>query len=141
MSNLFSASFDPHKSILVSNGDVKPGSSTNVSAGTVEFASYKPKRIVLKADAKERAVLLLNDRFDDKWKVSVDGHPATLLRCNFIMRGVELAPGLHTVEFTFNLPYGPLTITVAALGLTVLLIGVLVVTRRKSGEDDVAERN
>ena len=138
LSNLFSASFDPRASVIVANGDVKPGTSTNVSAGTVEFASYKPKRIVLKADAKERAVLLLNDRFDDKWKVSVDGQPASLLRCNFIMRGVELAPGPHTVEFTFNLPYGPLTITVVALGVTALLIGLLVVTRPKCGEEDEA---
>jgi len=141
LSNLFSASFDPHASVIVANAEMKPGTSTNVSAGTVEFVSYKPKRAVLKADAKEHCVLLLNDRYDANWTVTVDGKPATLLRCNFFMRGVELSPGQHTVEFTFNLPYGALTITAAALGVTVLLIGILVVTRSKSDEADAAKPN
>lgn len=139
LSNLFSASFDPRASVIVANAELKPATSTNVSAGTVEFVSYKPKRTVLKADAKEHSILLLNDRYDANWKVTVDGKPATLLRCNFFMRGVELSPGQHTVEFTFNLPYGALTITAAALGMTVLLIGILVVTRSKSDEADAAK--
>jgi hypothetical protein len=141
LSNLFSASFDPRASVIVAKADLKPGTSTNASGGTVEFASYKPKRIVLKADVKEHSVLLLNDRYDEHWKVTVDGQPATLLRCNFFMRGVELSPGPHTVEFTFNLPYGALTITVAALGVTLLLIGILIVTRPKPGEADAPKPN
>ena len=141
LSNIFSASFDPRASVVVANPELKPGTSTNISAGTVEFKSYKPKRIELAADVKEHAVLLLNDRYDEHWKVSVDGKPATLLRCNFIMRGVELSSGKHTIEFTFNLPYGALTITVAALGVTVLLLGILVITRPKSDEADAAKPN
>jgi len=141
LSNLFSAEFNPHTSVMVADAEMKAGTSTNASAGTVEYESYKPKRIVLKANAKEHGVLLLNDRYDDNWKVSVDGQPAKLLRCNFIMRGVELSPGAHTVEFTFNLPYGALTITAAALGLTVLLIGIVVVTRPKSDEAEPPKLN
>jgi len=38
------------------------------------------------------------------WQVFVNGKPAELLRCNFIMRGVYLTPGAHTVEFKFTLP-------------------------------------
>jgi len=141
LNTIFSTEFNPHASVIVSDTGLKSGSSTNVSAGTVEYTSYKPKRIVLKATANEHGVLLLNDRYDDHWKVYVDGKPAKLLRCNFIMRGVELTPGQHTVEFTFNLPNGALTITLAALGVTVLLIGVLVATRPKSGEPDWAKLN
>ena len=49
------------------------------------------------------------------WRVTVDGKPAELLRCNFIMRGVYLpAPGRHTVEFSFSLPHQPLYVTLAA---------------------------
>ena len=129
LSNLFSTSFDPRASVIVANAGVTPRTSTNTSAGTVEFSSYKPTHIILKAEVKEPAVLLLNDRYDVHWKVSIDGKPATLLRCNFFMRGVELAPGPHTVEFTFNLPYGALTVTLAAVGVTVLLVGFLIVTR------------
>ena len=52
---------------------LNPQLSTN--SGTVEFTSYAPKRIVLQAKAGAPAILLLNDRFDPNWKVSVDGKP------------------------------------------------------------------
>ena len=83
-----------------------PGSLTNQNAGTVDFASYAPRRIVLQAKADAPAVLLLNDRFSPIWKVSVDGKPAKLLRCNYLMRGVYLPPGSHTVAFRFSPPTG-----------------------------------
>jgi hypothetical protein len=72
--------------------------------------------IVLSAQNTGPAVLLLNDRFDPNWHVTVDGKPAELLRCNFIMRGVYLpAAGQHTITFDFSLPHRPLYITLAAL--------------------------
>ena len=67
----------------------------------------------------------MNDRYDGNWRVLVDGRPAELLRCNFIMRGVYLPAGSHTVEFQFRLPDGPLKITLAAIACGVVLIGFL----------------
>ena len=85
-----------------------------------------------KADAP--SVLLLNDKFDPYWRVLVDGKPAELLRCNFIMRGVYLAPGAHRVEFQFGLPNGPLFVTLTAVGVGILLCGFLIfLERRPSG--------
>jgi hypothetical protein len=73
-------------------------------------------------------VLLLNDRFDPNWNVRVDGKPETLLRCNYIMRGVYLPPGAHTVEFRFQPPVGPLYVSLAAIGAGLLLLGFGLVT-------------
>ena len=64
----------------------------------------RPKDIMFDAQAATPAVLLLNDKFDPYWHVLVDGKPAELLRCNFIMRGVYLTPGQHTVEFLIKSP-------------------------------------
>ena len=76
-------------------------------------------------------MLLLNDKYDPNWRVTVDGKPAELLRCNFLMRGVYLEPGAHTVTFDFSLPNKPLYVTLAAIGVGVLLCaGLLVLTRR-----------
>jgi hypothetical protein len=35
--------------------------------------NYHPKRIVVKAKLERAALLLLNDKFDPKWKEIVDG--------------------------------------------------------------------
>jgi hypothetical protein len=66
----------------------------------------------------------------------VDGKPAELLRCNFIMRGVYLSPGQHTVEFDFSLPNKPLYLTLSAIGVGILLGGLLLLRgKRARGAD------
>lgn len=128
------ADFDPAQTVLISTPKSNlPMLSTNVAdAGTVEFKSYAPKKIVFAADAKTPSVLLLNDKFDPNWHVTVDGKPADLLRCNFIMRGVQLPPGQHAVEFHYQVPMGPLKITLAATIIAALLAVLLVFLPKKS---------
>jgi len=76
--------------------------------------------------------LLLNDRFDPDWNVRVDGQRAKLLRCNYIMRGVYLTPGVHRVEFRFQPPFRTLYVSLAALGVGLLLLGVVTVSSLRS---------
>ncbi len=108
--------------------------ATNENSGSVEYQSYGPKHIVLSAQTTAPSVLLLNDKFDPHWRVTVDGKPADLLRCNFIMRGVYLpTSGQHTVDFSFSLPNGLLYATLAALMVGFGLCGFLWYSSRRSG--------
>jgi uncharacterized membrane protein YfhO len=85
----------------------------------------------LAAQAAAPSVLLLNDRYDANWHVTVDGRPAPLLRCNFLMRGVYLPTGPHTVDFYFSLPSKPLYVTLAAFGVAILLSAFLALATQK----------
>jgi hypothetical protein len=121
-------SFDPAQTVLVSTP--APGlaaAATNENGGTVEFKSYRPRKISLAASTPRPAVLLINEKYDDNWHVTVDGQAAPVLRCNFIMRGVFLNPGSHTVEFAYTLPNKPLYVTLGAFILAILLGGFLLV--------------
>jgi hypothetical protein len=132
LQTLVSPDFSPAQSVVVAtNLPAAPTGTTNQSAGTVAFVSYSPRDMVLKADARTPAVLLLNDKYDPGWRVQVDGHPAALLRCNFIMRGVSLAPGSHQVEFHFQSPYRGLYVSLATVVLGLALCGFLALYARK----------
>jgi hypothetical protein len=128
LQQLASASFDPWKSVFVSgSGTPKPtANAAQNSDGTVTFANYSPTKINFEATNKTASVLLLNDKFDSNWKVAVDGKPAPLLRCNYIMRGVYLEPGSHQIEFRFAPPMATLYVSLLAiliaLGLLVFLV-------------------
>jgi hypothetical protein len=142
LQQLFSADFDPAQSVLVSGGlpESVRSATGHENAGTVTYASYTPKDIVLKCDAPAPSVLLFNDHFDPDWKVRVDGRPETLLRCNFIMRGVWLAPGAHTVEFQFQPEFRLLYVTLTGIGAALLVLtGVLVPSRRPARLDSPAK--
>ncbi len=129
LTQLVDPAFAPDQSVLVSGGiqPAAPISNTNQAVGSVDFASYSPKDIVLKSDAASPSVLLLNDHFDPDWKVFVDGDQKPLLRCNYIMRGVYLKPGEHTIEFRFEQYYGLLYAGLTAIGAgLVILVAFLV---------------
>jgi hypothetical protein len=134
LKTLADKNFDPQQAVLVSDPlPVPSAAATNENSGTVDFKSYAPKDIVFDAKADAPTVLLLNDKYDPNWRVTVDGQAAQLLRCNFIMRGVYLTPGAHTVEFKFSMPNKPLYVTLAAIGVGIFLCGFLFFsTRRQS---------
>jgi hypothetical protein len=133
LKTLADLNFDPAQTVLVDTPQHDlPVTATNENSGTVEITSYAPKNIVLAANATVPSVLLLNDKYDPHWRVTVDGKPAELLRCNYIMRGVYLMPGAHTVEFQFRLPNKPLYVTLTAIGTGLLLAGYLLISARKS---------
>ena len=131
---LADTNFDAWKTVLVSTPlPTTPALGiTNQNPGAVEFKNYAPKDIMFGAHADTSTVLLLNDKFDPNWSVFVDGRPASLLRCNFIMRGVYLTPGAHTVEFQFELPDGPFYVSLTAIGIGILLAGCLFFSTRPS---------
>ncbi|HXF09487.1 MAG TPA: hypothetical protein VN625_01795, partial [Desulfuromonadaceae bacterium] len=131
LKTLAARDFDPLKTVLVSTPVSAAPSASGPDAEPAEYKSYSPRTIVLSATAPAPSILLLNDRYDPNWKVLVDGKPAELLRCNFIMRGVYLPPGAHTVEFRFRLPIGPFYFTLAGIALAMILSGILVVWTRK----------
>lgn len=132
MNTLADLNFDPTKTVLVSTPQKDlPAVATNTNTGSVEFQSYAPKDIVLDAKAVTPSLLLLNDRYDPHWQVTVDGQPAQLLRCNYIMRGVYLTPGEHIVKFRFRLPGKQFYVTIFGILLGILMAVILAVHRRR----------
>ncbi len=110
LSAIAAREFDPLTNLVVCGDGTLPkpaaGNHADDAEGKVTIASYLSRHVVLQASAVAPSVLLLNDRFDPNWKVSVDGVPVKLLRCNYLMRGVHLEPGAHRVEFDFSTSRG-----------------------------------
>ncbi|MBM3833103.1 MAG: YfhO family protein [Verrucomicrobia bacterium] len=134
LTRLTSAEFDPALAVLLAAGTSVPSATagfTNQNPGAVTISSYAPKHIQLKSQASMPTVLLLNDKFDPDWNVTVDGKPETLLRCNFIMRGVHLPAGEHTIEFHFRPPLTGLYISLAAIAVGLVLCGLLFVSPKR----------
>ncbi|MGA2748501.1 MAG: hypothetical protein ABSG59_06975 [Verrucomicrobiota bacterium] len=128
---LAAPSFDPARTVLVSQDTpVDPApASPSANPGSVEITRYQPKYVQLHADVITPSVLLLNDRWAADWKLWVDGRPAKILRCNYIMRGVFLTPGAHKVEFRFRPPIKTLCASLCAFGAGIALAGYLIAAR------------
>jgi hypothetical protein len=133
LEKLYSPEFDPTKMVLVATSTpvAQTPSQPGADAGAVTITRYQSRDVALQADAKTPAVLLLNDRTGEFWNVWVDGKPASVLRCNYIMRGVFVPPGQHTIEFRFQPPLAWLYVSVASFAIGVLLAGYVIATRSR----------
>lgn len=134
LQTLADPAFQPSETVMVASplsASSEPGSADaageNSDPGSAAIVDYSPKRVQIKADAKQPSVLMLNDKFDPNWNVYVDGERRELLRCNFIMRGVFLEPGEHVVEFRYEPPVRALYLTLAAMVLGIGLVVLLFV--------------
>ena len=137
LQQLSSTTFDPHQLVIVSNSIPPPSpADAGQPAGTVEInPNYQPQRVELEADVKVPSVLLLCDRYNPKWVVSVDDQPAELLRCNYIERGVMLKPGKHKVVFRFTGSATTFVISSVAVVFALGLCGWLAFTEDSAPAD------
>lgn len=62
--------------------------------------SIRPNDIDLKAEGP--GLLVLSEIYYPGWQVSVDGARGNLIPAEGVLRGVRLAPGIHTVHFAFR---------------------------------------
>ena len=125
---LVDPAWDPHEEVLIHESIPLPviGSDANATVLPVRYESYDPKRVVLSTEADVPTVLLLNDKYDAGWQVTVDGQPAALLRANYLMRGVQVPAGKHTVEFTFAPNESSVNISLAGFGLGLMALALLI---------------
>jgi hypothetical protein len=128
---LSSRDFDPEQTLLIAPSTPlnEPSGDPKQNAGTVDITDYRPKDVKLDANALTPAVLLLNDKLAPYWNVYVDRKPAPILRCNYLMRGVYLTPGVHTVEFRFQPPLTTLYLSLLAWGIGIATAGYVVFSR------------
>jgi hypothetical protein len=130
LKTLSAQSFNAQQTVIVSKDTPVSGSGTGGDPGTVKIVDYHPKYIKLDANANTGAVLLFNEKWGPAWQVWVDNKQASVLQCNYIMRGVYLEKGPHTVEFKYRPPLGPLYVTLGGWGVAILLAGFVVATNR-----------
>ena len=132
LTRLADPSFNPAQSVIVA--DELPASTNSSSPIAVDASSYAPLEISFKTSAPVPAVLLLNERFDPRWQVTIDGTPQKTLRCNFIMRGVLVPPGTHTVVFRYKPSATTFYVSAGAEIFGLLLCGFLFVTRPREAQ-------
>lgn len=125
LTRLTSRAFDPESTVVISGQPGIPAVSTNHHPGAVVITGYEAKKVELKTTTTCPQVLLLNDRWHENWQASIDEKPAELLRANFIMRGVAVPAGEHTIEFRYRPPHSTLWISLTAVGAGIVCLVTL----------------
>jgi hypothetical protein len=100
VTRLLDDSFDLRNVAIVAN-PVELPAKADIPASRAEIVTYQDTRIVVKASAVQRGLLILGDQFHPGWQAYLDGQPVTIMRVNHVLRGVVVPPGEHQVVFQF----------------------------------------
>jgi hypothetical protein len=94
--------FDPRRTVLLDRPIAPTEAEAKDDARSVRIVSYRNTEIVVEARSERGGFVVLNDSWDDWWRVEIDGRPATLERANVAFRAVAVPPGEHLVRFVFR---------------------------------------
>jgi Bacterial membrane protein YfhO len=131
--------FDPRETALIDPSDATKldrslldyGETKHNEAGSkmpadpVEIRERETSRMLITADITRPSLLVMSEPVYPGWHARVDGREVELLRVNYLLRGIGLAPGRHDVEIF----YWPSSLTIGGIisGLTLLLSLALII--------------
>ncbi len=127
--------FNPAEVALLAQEDgagARAGSVIGRSPGDeVKVVSYGPQQIVLATSNQQAGFLVLSEVYYRGWEARVDGTPVPVERINYTLRGVEVPPGKHRIEFTFRSPSFRSGAMISVFGAALLIIGMIVSSLRR----------
>jgi hypothetical protein len=104
--------------VVESDSQIVASSAT----GTVSVLEYGAHKIRLSTESAEAGFLVLSEiHYPAGWTATLDGADIPIHKTNYLLRGLEIPAGSHTVELTFAPSWLPGAKT-AALGAHVLIL-------------------
>jgi hypothetical protein len=122
--------FDPKEIALMEREDfgsreIKAPAVDLSTDATVNVARYDPHAIELNTHNAHPGFLVLSEIYYRGWEATVDGNRVPVERVNYTLRGIQLPPGDHKVEFVFRAHSFRVGTIYSSLGIVLLLTGGL----------------
>jgi hypothetical protein len=95
----------------------------NDSTATIELIKYKDNELTYEVNSSSNRFTVFSEiYYKDGWNAYIDGNLTPHLRVNYVLRGMEIPKGKHTVEFKFEPTIIKKGNTIALLSYAFLLI-------------------
>lgn len=134
--------FDPGKTAVIDQrfaADVKGLAISYDTTNTIRLTSYVPDQLKYESKAGSDQLAVFSEIFykgNTDWKSYIDGKEVPHIRVDYLLRGLRVPAGAHTIEFKFDPPVWKTGMTVdlvSNIALILLLVaGVVVESRRKA---------
>jgi hypothetical protein len=79
-----------------------PEGSVTKEGSSVRIVSYGLNRVGIEAKIAKPCFMVLSELYYPDWRARIDGAQAKIYRTDFLLRGLALAPGNHTIEFFYD---------------------------------------
>lgn len=97
------------------------------STATIKLDSYKPNQLVYTSNNSKNGFGVFSENFyRNGWKATIDGKEVKIYRVNYVLRGIVIPAGEHTIAFKFEpevVKKGSSIALFSSIGMILLLIG------------------
>jgi len=99
----------------------------NDSSASIQLVDYKLNHLVYKTTNAEDGFAVFSEVYYEKgWQAKIDGIEVKHFNVNYVLRGLEIPKGEHTVEFIFNPSVVRVGSTIALASSILLVVLILV---------------
>jgi hypothetical protein len=129
--------FNPRTTALVESGFDGMQAIGSDSASSARVVGSGNQKLTIRTTTSAKQMLVVSEVYYDEWHAYVDGAEVPMVKTNFLLRGVVVPPGTHTVEFRYQSPAFETgrTISLASNIVTTLLglgaLGMWILQRQK----------
>jgi hypothetical protein len=110
----------------VVNGDVSNLESWYDASGYIDLVEYAPNRLKYEYTAPAESLCVFSEiYYPNGWTAYVDGKEADYFAVNYILRGMVLPEGEHTVEWRFRAPNWTMATTITGIASWLIILSLV----------------
>jgi Bacterial membrane protein YfhO len=116
--------FSPEDQAVVEGTQPTLEASIDPEAETVQVVHFEPDRVELTATLSAPGLVVISEMYAGGWKAYVDGKPAKIYPTDYVLRGIALPAGTHSIEMRYAPAsiYRGIAISLTAFVVLALLI-------------------
>jgi hypothetical protein len=99
---LQSGQIDPKQTVLIEQSPPSMAASTGAPE-PVAFTSYTPDQMSMRVTANSDGMLVLSEVYAPGWNAYVDGKKVDLYAADYVLRGIPVPAGEHSVTLRYEL--------------------------------------
>lgn len=104
---------------------IKENTFEKDSTATIELTSYKPNHLKYTSNNSKNGFGVFSEMYYEKgWKATIDGKQAKILNVNYVLRGLQIPAGKHTIEFKFEPQVVKTGSTIALISTLLMLVTI-----------------
>jgi uncharacterized membrane protein YfhO len=110
------------------------------STATINISIYKPNYLKYQSNNSDDGFAVFSEiYYGQGWKSFIDGKEVPHYRVNYVLRGMEIPKGKHTIEFKFEpevIETGSMISLASSILLGLLILGGIFLRRQESHESE-----
>ena len=96
------------------------------SLASIQIVEFEPNYIKYTSNNSNDGFAVFSENYYKGWKATIDGKESTIMRVDYVLRGLEIPAGKHVIEFKFEpqvIKTGSTIALFCSIGMLLVIIG------------------